>query len=77
MSLTGHGSIKIFLTQICPPLGDLSSIVFFMRNSPGTGKGNRSYPVSNPIILTEYFFFGAYYGIGKEIGLSSEVLGDF
>ena len=48
-----------------------------MRNSLGTDKGNRGYPVSNPIALTEYFFFGAYYGIGKEIGLSSEVLGDF
>ena len=48
-----------------------------MRNSPDAEKGNRGYPVSNTIALTEYFFFGAYYGIGKEIGLSSEVLGDF
>ena len=48
-----------------------------MRNSPDAEKGNRSYLVSNHIVLTGYFFFGAYYGIGKEIGLSSEVLGDF
>ena len=48
-----------------------------MRNRIGTDKGNRSYPVSNHIVLTGYFFLGAYYGIGKEIGLSSEVLGDF
>ena len=48
-----------------------------MRNRIGADKGNRSNHVSDHIAPAEYFFFGAYYGIGKKIGLSSEALGDF
>ena len=58
-------------------LGGFKLNSLFMRNGPGVNKGNWSNRVSNHIIPTKDFFLEACYGIGKENGLSSEVLGDF